>query len=228
MEEYYGSEFGARGSILYPTRRAFQRQFDDPPTKLSRAAGPLHYAYAGAIHSKSAAEQIALLARTISPVGGNVFLYGGIDARAAVLLGLNLPNIILRGRVPKDELVEMLRQDADVLFISMSFSREERSNMEICFPSKLTDYTAIGLPLLISGPPYSSAIRWAKENPCVAELVEDSSASTLAAAVSTLATNPQRRITLAHRAIHVGNSMFAYPLVCKQFFDALRLVNMKV
>ena len=48
----------------------------------------------------------------------------------------------------------------------------DRINMEMAFPSKLADCTATGLPLLIYGPAYCSAVTWARENPGVAEVVE--------------------------------------------------------
>jgi hypothetical protein len=61
----------------------------------------------------------------------------------------------------------------------MSFNAVDRANMEISFPSKLTDYTAVGLPLLIYGPHYCSAVQWARENPGVAEVVTADNAETL-------------------------------------------------
>ena len=76
--------------------------------------------------------------------------------------GLDLPNIRLGGLLKSDELLRRLRADADVLFVPMSFAADDHDNMRMGFPSKLTDYTAVGLPLLIAGPADCSAVRWAE------------------------------------------------------------------
>ena len=55
--------------------------------------------------------------------------------------------------------------------------------MKISFPSKLTDYTATGLPLLIHAPAYSSAVRWARAEHDVAEIVDEPGEAPLRAAI---------------------------------------------
>jgi hypothetical protein len=101
--------------------------------------------------------------------------------------GLRRSNIILGGVLSSGQLIEKLKNEADVMFLPMSFAPQDRQNMEISFPSKLTDYTLTGLPLLIVGPNYCSAVRWAKENPGVADIVESLDRALLQAAVDRLA-----------------------------------------
>ena len=81
--------------------------------------------------------------------------------------------------------------------------------MEVSFPSKLTDYTAVGLPLLIIGPEYCSAVRWARANPAVAEVVVTDHAEALTTAVNRLAINPAYRISLATAALAAGEQYFS-------------------
>jgi hypothetical protein len=91
----------------------------------------------------------------------------------------------------------------------MSFDAVDRANMEISFPSKLTDYTAVGLPLLVYGPDYCSAVQWARENPGVAEIVTADSTETLARTVGALAETPALRAELGARALAVGDRYFS-------------------
>jgi hypothetical protein len=93
--------------------------------------------------------------------------------------------------------------------------------MMISFPSKLTDYTAAGLPLLVQGPGYCSAVRWALENPGVAEVVSDLSPAALEAAVARLK-DSSHRLSLAHRAIDVGGRYFSQDFAFETFADTLQ------
>jgi glycosyltransferase involved in cell wall biosynthesis len=103
----------------------------------------------------------------------------------------------------------------------MSFALHDRANMEISFPSKLTDYSATGLPILIWGPPYCSAVKWAKENPGVAEVVEELSMERLAQAVARLAANPSHRIELGANALEKGREYFSHEIVTRKFYQTI-------
>ena len=93
--------------------------------------------------------------------------------------------------------------------------------MEVCFPSKLTDYTAAGLPILIWGPEYSAAARWAAENPGVALCVTDPDPTRLTAAVRQLASDPALRRNLATRAAEVGERDFSFSTALEVFRSGL-------
>jgi hypothetical protein len=89
------------------------------------------------------------------------------------------------------------------------------------FPSKLADYTAIGLPILICGPEYSSAVRWAEEFPGVAEVVTIRRQDALIASIRRLMADPARRGALARRAMEVGEKCFSLGSARQVFYDAV-------
>jgi hypothetical protein len=91
----------------------------------------------------------------------------------------------------------------------MAYGERDRHNMEISFPSKLADCTATGLPLIIDGPDYCSAVRWARENPGVSEIVTDGSVDGLRAALQQLQ-DPAVRLRLAREAIRRGKEYFGH------------------
>jgi hypothetical protein len=91
--------------------------------------------------------------------------------------------------------------------------------MEMAFPSKLADYTATGVPLLIYGPSYCSAVTWARENPGVAEVVE--SEPDLAAAIARLAGDPDHRVALGKRALDTGREYFTHARTQQLFHQSL-------
>src|SRR4029453_7093108 len=99
----------------------------------------------------------------------------------------------------------------------MSFDKVDRPNMEKAFPSKLADYTAVGAPLLIYGPPYCSAVRWAEEMPGAAEVVTTQGVIALEKAVYRLASSPEYRAALGTRALSAGGQCFSHEKVQSVF-----------
>jgi glycosyltransferase involved in cell wall biosynthesis len=95
--------------------------------------------------------------------------------------------------------------------------------MEMAFPSKLADYTATGLPLLIYGPGYCSAVVWAHENSGVAEIVE--AETDLSLAIQRLANDPEHRLRIGKRALDVGGANFTHARVQQVFHKALSVCS---
>jgi len=147
----------------------------------------------------------------LDAVNGRLLIFGPFTVEQARQAGLHLPNIAIGGFLTWPELMKRLREEVDALFIPMSFDAADRSNMELAFPSKLADCTAVGVPLLIYGPSYCSAVRWAKENAGVAEVVEAQEG--LTEVVERLTRDPVRRQQLGTRALEVGEKYFAVETV---------------
>jgi glycosyltransferase involved in cell wall biosynthesis len=114
---------------------------------------------------------------------GNLDLYGGMLLEALRVLQ-NHPTIQLQVRganpnwpdyakkemrdaglwldfAPRAELDAWL-QSADAFLIPMVFEEKYRRRMETSFPSKLIEFAQFGKPLIVWGPEYCSAVRWAR------------------------------------------------------------------
>ncbi|OUL29873.1 hypothetical protein BV372_22525 [Nostoc sp. T09] len=221
MMESYQKQYGVTGNVLYPSRAVDVPEFSQPAEKTGRNSTSLVFAYAGSIHIKGYAESLVSLASILEAAGHRLVIYSGLTQSSIQHLGLDKPNVVVYPMVPSQQLIHTLRKDADVLFVPMDFDQEYRSNMEISFPSKLTDYTAIGLPLLIWGPSYCSAIRWAQDNPGVAEIVEKNEISALADSVKKLSENPKYRLQLATNALTKGVEYFSHAKVIEQFYQVI-------
>lgn len=220
MQENYATRYGVTGTVLYPSRAPDGPVFDAPPERLRQRGAALTCAYGGTINSEGYARPLRLLAETLAKVGGRLLLFGPTNAEQARQMGLDRSNVELRGMVKSSELIHRLRDEADVLFVPMSSEACDRENMMQGFPSKLTDYTTIGVPLLVLGPEYCSAVRWARENPGVAEVVAGEGAGKLAESLTRLA-DPARRIELGARALELGRKYFSHAAVESVFNGAL-------
>src|SRR6185503_8604098 len=165
------------------------------------------------------AHALIALSQALDTVNGRLLIFGPLTVDQARQIGLDRPNITVGGLLSWSDLINRLRHEVDALFVPMSFDARDRSNMEMAFPSKLADCTAIGVPLLIYGPGYCSAVRWARENSGVAEVVEAQEG--LAEVVQRLANNPALRVELGMKALEVGQKYFEYETVLSVFTRAL-------
>ncbi|MBW4506929.1 MAG: hypothetical protein KME64_10500 [Scytonematopsis contorta HA4267-MV1] len=223
MVKCYEKLYGLSANILYPSRAVDVPVFNSPPT--FQKINSLTFAYAGSINSPGYAHLLVSLANVLETLGCYFIIYSSLDAKTIENIGLNKSNVINRYLVPSNQLIETLRNEADVLFVPMVFEEKYRLNMQISFPSKLTDYTACGLPLLIAGPEYCSAIQWERQNPGVAEVVNSDSEDALMIAVKKLVENPEYRTQLAECALKKGQEYFTHSIVVQGFYDQIKQVS---
>jgi hypothetical protein len=215
----YAQQYGIRGSVLYPSRGRNDLAFDtacDTPSSRFPA-----FAYAGSINSAGYAKSILDLARVLEVSSGTVLLFTPHSNSELAALGLEKQNIIASPLITQDQLTTRLRELADVLFVPMTFEANQRANMIAGFPSKITDYTATGRPILICGPSYCSAVRWALENPGVAEVVSEDDQKLLAISVAKLISNRDYRRQLGSAALTIGKEHFSHAAVTEKFYRSI-------
>jgi hypothetical protein len=204
---------------MYPTRAVNSPAFAGPPARVGRNDHAFTVAFAGTINTEGYVRALVGLQKALKPIDGRLLIFGPLTSNEARQVGLNDRHTQIRGSLSANDLMTSLRDEADALFAPMSFDPADRPNMETAFPSKLADYTAMGLPLLIYGPSYCSAIAWARENPGVAEIVECE--AELDRAITLLAGNANKRLELGKNALIVGQKYFAHDRVREQFYAAL-------
>jgi hypothetical protein len=219
MEDEYAKRYGAGGTVLYPSRAADCPKWEVPPER-SRTTQGLRIAFAGTINSGGMAWLLRLLAQSLQSED-RLVLFGPHSVESLRFWNLERENVTVGGLLPSMELLQRLRSDFDLLYVPMSFDIEGHvDNTRLSFPSKLADYTATGLPMLICGPEYSSAVRWARENQPVAEVVTDQGSQSLREALDRLA-SPQHREMLGRRALEIGEKFFSHEAAESVFFGAL-------
>ena len=203
MSSAYQERYGKPAEVIYPSRAPDCPDFEEPPERLARNDKPFTIAFAGTINSNGYVQALLALQTALKLVDGRLLIFGPLTPEEAKQVGLNSTTRVC-GLLSSSDLLVRLREEADALFVPMSFDACDKVNMEMAFPSKLADCTALGLPLLIYGPSYCSAVNWARENPGVAEIVE----AELPAAIKRLANDPVLRVALGKRALEVGREYF--------------------
>jgi len=219
MEEYCRQVFGVPGQVMYPSRGD-----DSPPAYLRvrpGSAGPPVIAYCGTLHHSGGIVLLHQLKTIVSDLGGHLDLYCPTSTQELDRLGFRSPVVRRIGFLPAFELADRLAQTAHALFLPASFEYCERVDVSTLFPSKLGDYTAIGLPVLVWGPGYSSAARWAAENPGATVCITDPDPAALKAALNRLVADPLCAISVAIAGVQAGNRYFELTAARKEFFGAI-------
>jgi hypothetical protein len=216
MAEAFAERYGVAGTVLYPSRAAGVPEYTAFPRR-REAGDKIVFAFAGTVNTRGYAQSLVTLASVLGSAGGELIVYSNLNAAGIRGCGLEGGHVSVRPIVPVGELLESLRRDVDVLFVPMSFAAEDAQNMKAGFPSKIADYTAVGLPLLIWGPPYCSAVRWARENSGVAEVVDAPAAAALGDSVARLMRDAQYRRSLAEASLHKGRGFFAHDVAVEKF-----------
>ena len=228
MRDAYHRRYSVVGSVLYPSRARDLTQFDSPPERVLHRTGDrqlkstLKFAYAGSIHTPGQARALVELAKVLQEFSSQLWIYSALTTDDANRLGLNLPNIIIHSLIESNKLVRTLRQSVDVLFAPMDFDPRNLTSVELCFPSKLTDYTATGLPLLIWGRYSCSAVRWARDNPNVAAVVETEDTTALTVKVKEIHANWEYCKQLGINALKTGQKYFGYDRILSQFYWSIQ------
>lgn len=221
MAEFYHARYGARGEILYPFRAADALEFSEPPARCMIDQTALAVAVAGTINSGGYARILRVIAKVLETVGGRLLLYGPLSPADIRFWELTAPSIEYKGLLGSTtDLIIALREEADVLLVPMSFD-EGAHTEQTRFPSKLADYTAVGLPILICGPDICSAADWARKVGPIAELVSSTDAEEIASALARLS-NAQYRRFLGDRALDIGRRFFSHEAAQERLFRALR------
>jgi glycosyltransferase involved in cell wall biosynthesis len=127
---------------------------------------------------------------------------------------------LYHGFPPSDQFVEAL-QHFQAALVVMSFAPALRRRMTTSFPSKMIDAMQLGLPVVIWGPEYCSAVQWARQGER-ALCVTDPNPSTLRRALEELAASPSQQERLAKSAREAAAGEFNPELIQAQFMDVLR------
>lgn len=219
MEQIYASEYGPRGDVVYPSWAANATAHAAAAPASGRKA--LVFAYAGSVHNGGYNGALRPLALALQERGHTLLLYSNVGEYGLRGYELDLPNVVSKAFVPFNELIQQLRDEADVLVAPMSFEDRLRRDMELCFPSKLADYTAIGLPLLVWGPRYCSAVKWARDNAGVGVVVDSPEGKPLVEAIARFEDEPARK-AMAEEALAAGTRYFSHEAVVSAFHQALK------
>lgn len=112
-------------------------------------------------------------------------------------------------------------ESADAFLVPMVFDPSMRRRMETSFPSKLVEMAQLGKPLVIWGPEYCSAVRWASDGDR-ALCVTDPDPKALRIALEKLESSQEMRQRLSKASAKAAAMEFSPSKIQITFIEALR------
>lgn len=216
MEQEYEQRFGVGGDVLLPSRDAEAVVFDKPRAIASGAAKPAKIFYAGSI-TRQGFREVDAIAGALQNHGHRLILYSGTKPPE----GFVPQHIERRDPVPAAELVQRLHEEAELLLLYTDFSSSMREVVKTLFPSKLVDYTAAAVPIMVVAPDYACIVDYLRSRPTAAELVTDNNPQVVASAIEHLLAQPEKRKMLAEGAVEAGLEDFEHAKVFGKFCQAV-------
>jgi hypothetical protein len=116
-----------------------------------------------------------------------------------------------------------VKAECDLVWLPYSQREDMRSLYETHFPSKLTEYLALGMPVAITGPGYASGVRWGLRNADATLTIADGTPEDIRDACVALRADGDWRRRLASEAPLAGDRDFDPIRIRHGFLDALRL-----
>jgi glycosyltransferase involved in cell wall biosynthesis len=221
MAAYCQTRYGAPGDVLYPNRSPGLQPVASDPAHALRTAGCLTIGFAGNLGYGYGRELCRLLP-ALRASGSRLIVYARPPGTDCSELVSATDCVDLRGFKPASEAWDGIQRDCDAVWLAYpvpagEFERLYRHH----FPSKLPEYLALGLPVIVSGPAYATGVRWALANNLAAIARVDPSVDDMIRVFSDLAASADLRGSLAREGVAAGNRDFDPALIVRTFNHAL-------
>jgi glycosyltransferase involved in cell wall biosynthesis len=225
MEQLCAQLYGARGEVQYPNRSVALLPRPPKESLELKRPGCLTVGFVGNLNYGYGNELIRLLPAFRAAQARLVVFSQPPGGSAAALLEAK-DCVDYRGFLPTpEEAWAATKRDCDAVILPYP---NPAGTMEQLvrhhFPSKLPEYLALGMPVVVSGPKYATGVRWALQNPeavaaCIAPEPE-----ALRQVLERLHLDASWRSTLATSGVLAGNSDFDPTKIKKNFLERLRVL----
>lgn len=211
-------DYGVEASVLYPNRSDVLTPRPPSANNSLRNKARLTIGYAGSL-SYGYGEGIQSILPALKSAGAVLRIY------SAQAPQWTFDNVEYAGFSPSPAHTwERVKEECDVVLLPYAWSENFQDLYEVHFPSKLPEYLALGMPVLISGPSYAAGVAWGMQHPRAALTISNPSEKAMHAACVRLRNDARLRDMLATEAIEVGREEFDPALIRGQFLEKLREV----
>jgi len=196
MASEFERRYGGKGDVLYPIPSG-------PAIRpvIERCNTQLRIGVAGGI-ALGCEDALVRLANAVGAVNGQIVVLSATSRKSRRPVWSH-PAVTDLGQVSPERVGALFRQaGVNALAVVQSFDPLDERAFRFNFPSKLTEYSTFGLPLLIVAPESASAVTWARARGDVA-VISSESPSELTRAVNRLL-DPDARFELARAFYNVA------------------------
>ncbi|MCU0839750.1 MAG: hypothetical protein MUE49_13670 [Rhodospirillales bacterium] len=210
---------GVSGSVLLP----FRSQSDEPLARqlsqIPRTAEHRSAVYFGSIASLKVFGMLDRFAREIGRFGLTLDAWGGLSP--TVTKSPQWPSRAFRhhGFFPdRTEFLKTVRTTASLLYLPFPFDDEVT---RYSFPSKMVDYTLIGIPIVVHAPRDTAVAAWCEENRSSAKLFTHLDWQAISGDLRALLGSDSTLRELADGAFAAGAASFSHAHLFQRFVAAV-------
>ncbi|MBM3550213.1 MAG: glycosyltransferase family 4 protein [Alphaproteobacteria bacterium] len=221
LESTLSSRYGAPGLTMYPLRSETLKARSPTQNANLKNREYLTIGYAGAL-SYGYGPRLIEMAPLLRSAKAKVIIYGSSLETAECS-----DVLISHGRLPTpEEAWERIKAECDAVLLPYCYANHGHASLlQTHFPSKLVEYLALGMPVVVTGPDYATGVKWAQRNQDCCVLVTEQDGRELVEALTQLREKPELRVRLGERAIIAGTKEFDPRSIKTAFARHLRQVT---
>jgi len=222
MEHVFAARYGARGCVMPPNRSEQLQPREINMNRRLKTDGRFTLGFVGN-PNYGYGEQMVRMLPVLRSAGCRLIAYGQTPGGAASPLKAASDVVELRGFARTPEIAwEGIKADCDALLFPYLDPPGEMGRMyAIHFPSKLPEYLAAGMPIVMVGPDSATGVGWAKRNPEAVLRLRASERGRWADELHRLACDGERRAQMAEAATKAGARDFDPVGIRRMFVSAL-------
>jgi glycosyltransferase involved in cell wall biosynthesis len=221
MERFCAQRFGVAGDVLYPNRSEDLRPRPWAEARTLRQSGRLTLGFAGNLFYGYGTAFLHLLP-AIRAAGARMIFLGRPPVGELAPLAAATDCCEFRGFRPSAAAWDEIQRDCDAVWLPYpdpagGLERLYRHH----FPSKLPEYLALGLPVLVTGPEYATGVRWARAHAGAVAVAPGHDPAAIMALLRRLASDSAWRTELAERGWAAGQADFDPATLVRNFREHL-------
>ncbi|MCX7593414.1 MAG: glycosyltransferase [Fischerella sp.] len=218
MRDYLEKVYGASGDVLYPNRSEALTPRHPTESLTLKQPGVLTVGYAGSL-AYGYGTQLSQMLPAFANAGAQLRVY------SRDTLSSDVPAIVSHcGYAPIPELTwAKVKAECDVIVLPYAWSENQYQDLyKTHFPSKLSEYLALGMPVWIVGPEYATGVRWGLQNSDSVLTTTVNHITAWTDALKQLKESSYLRETLSLGAVVAGKRDFDPETISKQFLTSIQ------
>lgn len=222
MERLNAELYGVPGEVMYPNRSE-----DLQPRPIEEAAtlkirGRLSVGFVGNLNYGYGDELLRLLP-AFRATGSRLMIFSHPPNKSCAALLDAHDCCDFRGFVPSQEAWRQTKNECDAVIMPYPNPAGQMATLyRYHFPSKLPEYLALGMPVIVTGPEYATGVKWALRHHNAVECYCGTDLAVLASILVSLRDNPERRLALANAALAESAADFDPIKIKRAFMQKLR------
>jgi hypothetical protein len=216
MCDYLGAHFGKPSTVFYfgPPEGIHSRAAEE--SGMLRSPPRLTLGYAGSL-SLGYRDGLLSILEALAATKTTLHLYTR-DQHCLV----DHPQIVNRGFFPPEALWPTVQAECDAMLLPYAFEGPMTRVYRTHFPTKLSEYCWVGMPMLLVGPNDATGVRWGQRHPEAALTATSPEPSVLAPLLERLRADGALRAALARGGVAAARTEFEPLRIRQQFVSLLR------